>query len=145
MQIRQTISVIALFATLMTGCTLGFKSWPQPKAAQDKFAWHSVTLQLAGDSLVIEGRLTGSFENFQYVRVFVEPLGPDSCDQCPFNPVITKEYRPGDPGFELVGPWMKVQLGGLDTAIAYRVQLVGTNRLDGLADVQSTIERIDPS
>lgn len=144
MQLRPTIALFILTTVLLAGCTLGFKSWPKPEQSKDTFGWHSVALQLAGNSMIIEGRLDGKYDNFKDVRVLIEPLGPDSCSECPFKPSISKEFRSGDAGFQLVGPWMKIQVNGIDTTIPYRVRLVATNRMQGLDKVPSTIERIDP-
>ncbi len=140
----KTVILFSLTTILLIGCTLGFKSWPEPHEQQDKFTWHSVTPRFEGDCLVIEGRLNGAFDNLLTVYLKLEPLGEAACASCPFKPSRTIELRVGDSGFQLIGPWMKIQLCTIDTSIPHRLVLVGINRHKGLAPVTSEIVRIDP-
>ncbi|MBU1612737.1 MAG: hypothetical protein KKC99_12920 [Proteobacteria bacterium] len=142
---RSTFVTLALICTLfIAGCTLGFKSWPEPTDTHDTFSWRSITGSFSGDCLLIEGRLQGAFQNLDVVYLQIEILGDGSCGECPFKPDRTLEFRSGAAGFEHIGLWMKIQVCSVDTTVPHRIRLIGTSKLTGLADVPSDIIRIDP-
>lgn len=144
MTAHRTILLTALACLVFSGCTLGFKKWPQPQEQQDAISWHAVTPQIAGKCLIVEARLSGAFENLKSVRLMVQPLTEAACPECPFHPVTTMTYAPGDPDFESVGPWMKMYLCPVVPDTDYRLQLEVQNKLDGMGSVRSDIVRVSP-
>lgn len=131
-------------AFLLAGCTLGLKSWPEPRDQADTFGWHSVNARLEGRCLMVEARLDGDYRNFESAYLHIQPLGPDACAGCPFNTARSLEFRRGAPGFEMVGPWMQMRVCDVDTSIPHRIRIQGINRLAALPDITSQVVRTDP-
>jgi hypothetical protein len=129
---------------LAAGCTMGIKAWPQPADDDGKFTWRSVTATFEGGCVVVEGRLDGEFKNIESVHLDLEALDAEACAECPFKPSRSKTFRPGTPGFELVGPWMRLRECGLDPSVPVRLRLRAVNRRAALVDVASEVIRIDP-
>lgn len=136
---------LGLVCILLTACTLGYKDWPQPQNAEDRFSWRLVTAERQGACLVIEGRLSGAYQYLSYVTVQLEALGDGAgCVECPFNPSMLRDLARGDSGYEEIGPYVRLVVCDLDPNREYKFRIVGHSSLRSLRPVRSEVMISEP-
>ena len=137
------LPVLLLFvAPLFFGC--GKKTWPEPKAVEERFSWESVEGRMENDCLILRAELGGNWSNLATVALeIVETDVQSECLGCPFQPAGQIELAPGSPEFPRAGKVLVLHYcpdSPLPRGSRYRWRLVGKNLRQGLSDTISPIE-----
>ena len=113
--------------------------------SEDRFAWRLVTAERQGGCIVIEARMTGAYQNLDYVSVQLEPLGSDAgCPECPFNPVRILDIGRDSANFEEIGPYVRLVVCDLEAGRAYKWRILGHHALRGFRPVFSEVQTLTP-
>ena len=134
-------ALLLLAAALLFGC--GKKTWPEPKAVEERYSWDSVEGSIENDCLVIRAEMGGNWGNLVTVALeIVETDVQSECLGCPFQPSSQIELAPGSPEFPRTGRILMLRYcpdSPLPQGSRYRWRLVGKNIIQGLSDTISPI------
>ncbi len=136
------LSVLLLLAAAMFfGC--GKKTWPEPKAVEERFSWEVVEGRIENDCLILRAEMGGNWGNLASVALeVVETDVQSECLGCPFQPSSQIELTPGSMEFPRVQQVLVLRYcpdSPLPPESRYRWRLVGKNRNQGLSDTISSI------
>ena len=133
--------LLLLAATILFGC--GKKTWPEPKAVEERFSWESVDGRIENDCLVLRAEMGGNWGNLASVALeVVETDIQSECLGCPFQPSSQIELVPGSMEFPRVQQVLILRYcpdSPLPPESRYRWRLVGKNSNQGLSDTVSPI------
>ena len=141
--IRKTSAVVLLMLCVAVFAGCGVKGAPRPDHSRDLFGFSSLSAVLEGDGVVIiDGKLTGAFQNADYLILQMQPVDGELCAGCPFLPqdqfrIDTRDiWEDGD------GSTFSVIYSPLFRADMYRWRMVGYNVYAGVAPVVSDVQTV---
>lgn len=139
-KIRNAV-LLALSMAMLAGC--GLKGDPKPNYSRDAFAFSELSAVLESDGVVsISGKLTGAFQNAEYLVLQMQPVDGDLCAGCPFLPQdqfridASEIWEDGD------GTTFSVVYSPLFRADLYRWRMVGYNTYAGIGAVASEVQSV---
>ena len=134
-------ALLCLSVGLFAGC--GLKGDPRPDYSGDMFGFSrlSASIEAAG-VLSVNGTLTGSFENVDYLVLEMQPVDGEFCAGCPFVPqekllIESKEiWQDGN------GSTFDVTYLPMFKADMYRWRIVGHNVYAGIPALSSEVQTV---
>jgi len=132
-------ALLCLTAALFAGC--GVKGAPQPDYSRDSFGIAELSSIVEPSRvLIVEGRLTDSFQNVDHLILQVQPVDGELCSGCPFLPqeqflIETEDiWKDGD------GTTFDVVYSPVFAADMYRWRIIGHNTYAGIPPVVTDVQ-----
>jgi len=134
------ILLLCLLTAALSGC--GKKSWPSPKAGEDRFAFQEIQGEAVEGCLNIEARMSGKHQNLRELVLEIEAK-EEPCPGCPFSPTETVELPLSSAKIARNGPILSITWCGLKPGMAYRWRLKGVNVYPSIQDAVSEVKRLE--
>lgn len=138
----------ALACVLLCSCAIGVKKWPKAQVEEDQFQWRGVIATRQDNCLILDGMLSGNYDNVARIMVQLEALGDGEpgygCINCPFIVRQSVTVEPGDPRLTRNAGQISIIVCELEADRAYRYRLVADNVLSNLQSVATSVTLIRP-
>ena len=139
--LRTSLMALSLcLALLLAGC--GKKSWPSPRAEEDRFTISQLTAERQGNCLNMQLRLSGNHQNLRGLVLELEGR-EEPCPGCPFTPTDTIRLSLSSPTVSRDGPRFSITWCGLQPERTYRWRLSAVNVYPSIPDERSNVRRLE--
>ena len=133
--------LLVLAVALLAGC--GVKGAPKPDYSRDAFGFSELSALLESDGVVtVSGKLTGAFQNAEYLVLQMQPVDGELCAGCPFLPQDQFRIDSRDIWEDGDGSNFSVIYSPLFPAELYRWRMVGYNIYAGIGAVVSEVQTV---
>ncbi len=140
--------IAALAGILLCSCAIGVKKWPKAQVQEDEFEWRGVIATRQDNCLVLDGMLSGNYDNLARIIVQLEPLGDNEpgygCVNCPFTIRSMETLEMDDPRLTRAAGQVSIVVCGLEKDRSYRYRLVAENILSNLASQATDVALVRP-
>ena len=133
--------LLVLAVALLAGC--GVKGAPKPDYSRDAFGFSELAAILEADGVVtVSGKLTGAFQNAEYLVLQMQPVDGELCAGCPFLPQDQFRIDARDIWEDGDGTTFSIVYSPLFRAGMYRWRVVGYNAYAGIGAVVSEVQSV---
>lgn len=137
----RTAVLPALAVALLVGC--GVKGAPRPDYSRDAFGFSELAAVLECDGVVtVSGKLTGAFQNADYLVLQMQPVDGELCAGCPFLPQDQFRIDSRDIWEDGDGTNFSVIYSPMFRADMYRWRVLGYNVYAGIGAVVSDVQTV---
>lgn len=147
---RKTVAatLLILFGlTVLAGCALGRKQWPEATRGEDRFTLSLIEGVRQDDCLVLTIMVKGAVNRMWRASVLYESVGDDEgqgCEGCPFVPREARHFTRDQSEFNLNGNILKLSICGLEPGVEYRFRVSGKSEIPTMALEYTDVYMAEP-